>query len=156
MPRLDKLCSPSLVKVGLKAADKKAAISAAVDLLVASGKATDRDGLLKAVLDREALAPTSIGEGCAIPHAKTDFVTEPALAIVSLAKPIDFGDPDGVPVRLVFLAVSARDQAGEHLRILSKLARMLSGPELRAALASAPDSGTFRAALVEADPAAKD
>jgi fructose-specific phosphotransferase system IIA component len=152
MPRLDAVLSPLCVAVDVTATTKEAAITALVDLLFNAGKIHERDKLLQAVLEREALAPTSIGEGCAIPHAKTDLVSEPTLAALRLANPIDFGDPEGTPASLVFLIVSARDQASGHLRLLSKLARMLSGGDLRSALLSARGSAAFADLLFAADP----
>lgn len=156
MPRLDIACDPRGVAIGVKARTKQDALAAAVDLLAKTGQAKDRDGLLKAVIEREALAATGIGEGCAIPHAKTDLVTGPGVAALRLAKPIEFGDATGAPVRLIFLIVSGRDQAGEHLRLLSKLARMLSNKELRTALERAKDDVAFRNILIEADPASRE
>lgn len=152
MPRLEVVLSPECIAVDVAATTKESAITALVDLLSSAGKVRERDKLLQAVLEREAMTPTSIGEGCAIPHAKTDLVADPILAAIRLANPVDFNDPEGTLVRLVFLIVSARDQASGHLRLLSKLARMLSGEELRLALLSARDSSSFARLLYSAEP----
>lgn len=153
MPALSTALSPDRAAVGVRAASKREAIAALVDLLAAAGKAPDRDALLAAVLEREALAPTGLGDDCAIPHAQTDAVTETSVAVVRLAEPVDFGAPDGSPARLLFLLAGPRDSAAVHLRLLSKLARLLSDPEFRRALLDAPDGVALAGLILDADEA---
>jgi len=145
--------SPDRAAVGVRAASKREAIAALVDLLATAGKAPDRDALLAAVLEREALAPTGLGDDCAIPHAQTDAVAETSVAVVRLAEPVDFGAPDGSPARLLFLLAGPRDSAAVHLRLLSKLARLLSDPEFRRALLEAPDGVALAGLILDADEA---
>ena len=153
MPALSTALSPDRAAVGVRAASKREAIAALVDLLAAAGKAPDRDALLAAVLEREALAPTGLGDDCAIPHAQTDAVAETSVAVVRLAEPVDFGAPDGSPARLLFLLAGPRDSAAVHLRLLSKLARLLSDPEFRRALLDAPDGVALAGLILDADEA---
>jgi mannitol/fructose-specific phosphotransferase system IIA component (Ntr-type) len=143
---------PVRCAVGVRAVTKAEAVAALVDLLAATGKAPDRDGLLRAVMEREALAPTGLGDDCAIPHAQTDAVSETALAAIRLAEPLDFGAPDGTPARLVFLIAGPKDSAALHLRLLSRLARTLSDPDFRDAALAAPDAPAFAAAILATDP----
>jgi len=152
MPRLDAVFRPSYAAVNVRAASKADAIAVLVDLLAKSGKTADRDGLLRAVLDREALAPTGLGDDCAIPHAQTDAVDSTSLAAIRLVDPIDFGAPDGTPARLVFLIVGPKDSASVHLRLLSRLARVLCDPDFRDGALSAPDAASFAAAILATDP----
>lgn len=152
MPRLSSVFAPSCSAVDVRAATKADAIAVLVDLLAAAGKAPDRAGLLAAVMDREALAPTGLGEDCAIPHAQTDTVAETAIAAIRLAAPMDFGAPDGTEARLVFLIVGPKDSAALHLRYLSRLARVLSDPDFHDAAIAAPDASAFSAALLATDP----
>ena len=138
--------------VGVRAGTKAEAVAALVDLLAATGKAPDRAGLVRAVMDREALAPTGLGDDCAIPHAQTDAVSETSLAAIRLSEPLDFGAPDGTPARLVFLIAGPKDSAALHLRLLSRLARTLSDPDFRDAALAAPDASAFAAAILATDP----
>ncbi len=153
MPALRNALAPDRAAVGVKAADKREAIAALVDLLAAAGKAPDRDALLAAVLEREALAPTGLGDDCAIPHAQTDAVSETSVAVVRLAEPVGFDAPDGSPARLVVLLAGPKDTAADHLRLLSKLPRLLSDPEVRRALLEAPDGAALAGLIIGADQA---
>jgi PTS system nitrogen regulatory IIA component len=76
--------------------------------------------LLKAVLEREALMPTAIGRGIALPHPRNPLISSPDeqfLVIAFLKNPVDWRALDGIPVHTVLLAVSS--SAKEHLRTLS-------------------------------------
>lgn len=154
MPSLRSVLEPGCVAVNVVAPDKQAAIGVLVDMLAASGHTDDRAGLQRAVMDREALAPTGIGSSCAIPHAQTDIVARTALAVVRLAEPLDFGAPDGTTASLVFLIVGPKDSAAVHLRLLSRLARVLGDDEIRNALLAAPDAAALAEALYATDPTA--
>ena len=151
MPGIGAVFSPSCAAVDVSAASRIEAITALVDLLAAAGKAPDRDALLHSVMDREMLAPTGLGDDCAIPHAQTDAVAETAIAAVRLRDPVDFGAPDGTPARLVFLIVGPKDSAALHLKLLSKLARVLCNPDFRARALAAPDAGAFSSLLLATD-----
>lgn len=152
MPSLRSVLDPGCVAVDVAAVSKDAALSALVDMMAGSGITHDGAGLLRAVLEREALAPTGIGGECAIPHAQTDAVAETRMAVIRLAQPIDFGAPDGTAARLVFLIVGPKDSAALHLRLLSRLARVLSDDEIRGRLLAVPDTAAFMDVLFSTDP----
>jgi len=144
--------APSCAAVEVRAATKADAIAALVDLLASAGNAPDPAGLLAAVMARESLAPTGLGEDCAIPHAQTDTVSETAIAAIRLESPMDFGAPDGTKARLVFLIVGPKDSAALHLRYLSRLARVLGDPDFHDAAIAAPDAAAFAAVILATDP----
>jgi mannitol/fructose-specific phosphotransferase system IIA component (Ntr-type) len=152
MPSLRSVLDAGCVAVDVAVADKKAALGVLVAMIAASGKADDSAGLLRAVLDREALAPTGIGSDCAIPHAQTDAVAETRMAAIRLAQPIGFGAPDGTAARLVFLIVGPKDSAALHLRLLSRLARVLSDDDIRSRLLAVADATAFMDVLFSIDP----
>jgi fructose-specific phosphotransferase system IIA component len=148
---LHEVFNPACAAVNVTACDKTEAISVLVDLLVKSGKVPDREALIKAVMEREALAPTGLGEDCAIPHAQTDVVSTTSIAAVRLATPVDFNAPDGTTARLVFLIVGPKDSAAVHLRLLSRLARILSDIDFRTTAMAAPDAAAFASMLLKTD-----
>lgn len=91
--------------------------------------------LLELFLAREELAPTGIGEGIAVPHARgslVGYVSQPVLSLSFLETPIDYGALDGKPVHALFLLISPNVRT--HLRLLAKLSFALRDPECREAL----------------------
>ena len=94
---------PATVTLAEPPASKRACVGFLVDLADEAGRLDDRAATLDAVLDREAKSPTGIGEGIAVPHARTDAVTRSTLSFCRSADGVDFGGPDGEPARLLFL-----------------------------------------------------
>jgi mannitol/fructose-specific phosphotransferase system IIA component (Ntr-type) len=132
---------PACVAVDVRAADKEEAIRALVRIADSAAAVKDPELLIHDILERERLAPTGLGESCAVPHAHSDGIADTRLVFARLAAPIDFGAPDDKDARLVVLMAGPRDSAGLHLKLLSKLARMLHDAEFRAAALAAPDAG---------------
>ncbi|MCZ9295264.1 PTS fructose transporter subunit IIABC [Corynebacterium yonathiae] len=106
-------------------------------LVHATGRATDIAGLAQPAIDREAKAGTGVPGGVAIPHCRSEAVTEPTLAFARLSRGVDFSGPDG-DARLVFLIAAPAGGGKAHLKILSKLARALVRKDFLEALRSAP------------------
>jgi fructose-specific phosphotransferase system IIA component len=131
--------------VGVDAKTKDEVLSRAVDVLAAGGSVPDPQRLLEEIRSREKLSSTGIGEGVAIPHALCDSIGETCLAVLRLAVPVDFAAMDEKPVDLVFLMAGPRGDTGNHLKLLSKLARLLHDSEFRKSARSAADG----AALVQ-------
>jgi fructose-specific phosphotransferase system IIA component len=84
-----------------------------------------RHAVANAVLEREEIMSTGVGNGIAIPHAKVELMDNPFLAIALLGTPVDFDSPDGKPVDLVFLVAGSTKGNSQHLKILSALSRIL-------------------------------
>ncbi|MFI9310410.1 fructose-specific PTS transporter subunit EIIC [Streptomyces triculaminicus] len=143
--------SERTVRQELAAGRKDEAIREMAELLAASGKVTDVDALVGAVLARERLGTTGLGEEIAIPHAKTDAVTEPVVAFARSSEGIEWGALDGTRARLVFMIAVPEAAAGEeHLRILALLARKLLDADFRGRLLAAPDAASALRVLEEA------
>lgn len=123
-------------------ADKAAVIRALAEAVVATGRATDAEALFADAWAREEKDSTGVPGGIAIPHAKSDAVTQPTLAAARLPEGVDFGSFDG-PADLVFLIAVPTASTQEHLTVLSTLARSLIREDFVASLRSAPDTATF-------------
>ncbi|MGR2752953.1 PTS fructose transporter subunit IIABC [Agromyces arachidis] len=130
-------------------ADKAAVIRALAEAVVAAGRATDADALFADAWAREEKDSTGVPGGIAIPHAKSDAVTEPTLAAARLPEGVDFGSFDG-PADLVFLIAVPTASTQDHLAVLSTLARSLIREDFVASLRSAPDAATFVRLVEEA------
>ena len=106
-------------------------------LVHATGRATDIAGLAQPAIDREAKAGTGVPGGVAIPHCRSEAVTESTLAFARLSRGVDFSGPDG-DAQLVFLIAAPAGGGKAHLKILSKLARALVRKDFLEALRNAP------------------
>ena len=119
------------------AADKNAAIDRLVDLMAASGNLTDKEAYKKCVLAREKEGSTGIGEGIAIPHAKTNAVKRPGLASMIVRNGVDYESLDDEPAYLFFLIAAPADGNNVHLEVLSRLSRLLMDDVFRENLMNA-------------------
>ena len=141
------LITADLVAVDLVAADRDEATRALVDLLAAAGRVTDAAGFLADVRAREAQMPTGMPGGIGLPHARSEHVTVPSLAIGRVPGGVDFGAPDG-PATLVFLIAAPTTGEADHMTILAALARRLVHASFRQSLLDAPDEQTVAETVI--------
>ncbi|MFD8386797.1 fructose-specific PTS transporter subunit EIIC [Streptomyces sp. NPDC059679] len=138
------------VRERLAADGKEAAIREMAELLATSGKVADAAELVRAALAREEQGTTGLGEEIAIPHAKTDAVTEPVVGFARSPEGIEWGALDGTKAKLVFMIAVPEAAAGdEHLRILALLSRKLMSAEFRERLLEAADEAAILRVLGE-------
>ena len=121
---LSDILLPPAVILPLDAADRDTAISKLVDALGLQGDSADRERLKNAILAREAAGSTGIGNGVAIPHARSQRLTRPRLAVGKTSCPVDFKSADGKPVSLIFLLAVPEVAPQSHLRVLASLSRI--------------------------------
>ena len=121
----------------LKSKEKRGVIEELTDLLVQAGEIEDKEEIMKVLLDREKLGSTGIGEGVAIPHAKSNAVRELVAAFGRSPQGIEFDALDGKPAYLFFLLVAPIDSTGPHLKALARLSRILKDKDFREALKKA-------------------
>ena len=134
-------------------ANKGAAIDHLVSLMDKGGNVTDLEGYRKAVLAREAEGSTGIGEGIAIPHAKTDAVSAPGLASMIVRSGVEYESLDDEPAFLFFLIAAPAGGANVHLEVLSRLSRMLMDDEFREKLMNAKTADEYLAVIDETETA---
>jgi len=113
------------IKIGMEATEKEDALIELVDLLAEVKEIGDKKSIVKALIERESLGSTGIGQGIAIPHGKTERVDD-IVAILGISrKGVDFEALDGEPVYIFFLLVAPKDNAGPHLKALAQISRLL-------------------------------
>jgi PTS system nitrogen regulatory IIA component len=105
--------------------------------LLATGCDVPEDVLAKVLREREELQSTGIGDGVAIPHASIADLTKPVAALLLVRDGLEFGAIDRAKVHHVFAVVGPKREAGEHLRTLARISKLLRNAELRAKLLSA-------------------
>ena len=123
--RLTDVLKPECIKVPLQHTQRREAIFELADLLAEHNGIEELDTLRDAIWAREQTRTTGIGGGIAVPHGKTDGVTQLCMAIGRTSEPIDFGSVDRKPVELIILLASPIDQTGPHVTALSKISQML-------------------------------
>lgn len=143
--------NPKAISANLQATDKEGAISELVDLLIRVREIKDKDEMVKALLGREALGSTGIGQGIAIPHAKSGSVKELVSAFGLSRKGVNFDALDGEPVYIFFLLVAPPDSAGLHLKALARISRLLRDKFFREALKNAKDEKEILRIIREED-----
>jgi fructose PTS system EIIA component len=132
------LITTALVDLDLTAEDRHQATRSLAQRLKEAGRITDLDGFLADVRAREAQMPTGIEGGIGIPHARSEFVTEPTLGFGRSAAGVDFGADDG-PAHLIFLIAAPEGGGSDHMTILASLARRLVHASFRDALLAATE-----------------
>ncbi len=153
MVRLTDLLTSARVKVPLEAKTKDALLAELVDVLVQDQCVGDGGEVLRVVREREAVLSTGIGNGIAIPHGRSGACHSLSLAAGVTRDPVAYDALDGAPVRLVFLLVGPEDEAGPHIKALSRISRLVRQPQLRASLVAATNEQQFLQALREAEAA---
>ena len=121
---------------------KSEAIDMLVELQVKSGNIADAEGYKKAILAREEKGSTAVGDGIAIPHAKSETVKAPSLAAITVKEGVDYEALDGEPSNLLFM-IAAPNDGDVHLEVLSRLMTMLMDEDFREKLLNAKDSEEF-------------
>ena len=109
--------------------------------------------IYRALLAREKLGSTAIGEGIAIPHCRINECAVPAGCLVTLQEPIDFGSADGQDVDIIFVLLVPEEATEAHLKLLAALARSFSNAEVRDRVRQTQDPEALKQLLVSGDAA---
>ena len=145
--KITDLLRPEGIKINAVPSDQMDAIDQLVALQDASGNIADTVEYKKAILAREGEFSTAVGDGIAIPHAKTKAVKKPGLAAMTLAKGVDWKAPDDAPATLAFMIAAPEGQNNVHLEMLAKLSQLLMHEEFANALRSAKTPEEFLATI---------
>lgn len=137
VPPIHQLLPVERVRVGLPAQTKQAVINTLVDTLAGHPAVLDLEAVREAVLQREQKMSTGVGKGLGLPHAKTAGVTETLAAFALTAEPIDFQAIDNTPVRLVFLLIGPEHATTQHIKVLSRISRLMNRDDFRKKLLDA-------------------
>ncbi len=137
---LGDLIQPDAVLPALKVNSKKQLLQIMSEKAAALTGLSERE-VFDTVLQRERLGSTGVGNGIAIPHGKISSVKRIAGVFAQLDTPVDFEALDDQPVDIVFLLLAPENAGADHLKALSRIARMLRDPERIAKLRTAHDAG---------------
>ncbi|WP_141434228.1 PTS fructose transporter subunit IIABC [Bacillus sp. 03113] len=135
--KITELLTKETILLSISGDQKLDAINQLVDKLDQAGKLASRDEYKEAILKRESQSTTGIGEGIAIPHAKTSAVKSPAIAFGKSISGVDYESLDGQPAHLFFMIAATEGANNTHLEALSRLSTILLKEEVRKQLIEA-------------------
>jgi fructose PTS system EIIBC or EIIC component len=138
--KISDILSADVIAVNMEVADKDDAIKKIIDLSANSGKILDLDKASRTIFEREKLVSTGVGKGFAIPHGKTDAISDVVASFAITKDPIDFDSIDGEPVRFIFLLIGKENLLNTHIKLLSRISRLMNKDEFREALLEAKSS----------------
>lgn len=135
------LLSPECIQLNLAQKRKKRVIFELTAILEAAHKVRDGKALARKIVERESVSSTGIGHGVAIPHSLTELADQTVMAFGRSIPGVPFDSVDKKPARLIFLLTGPLSASGEHLKLLSRLSRLLTEQSFR--------EGLLRAASAE-------
>lgn len=141
--RITDLLSKESIKLNLSSKTKQEVIDEMVDLVNASGNLNNKDEYKEAILAREELSTTAVGEGIAIPHAKTKAVKKACLGAGVTKEGIDYEAFDGSLSNLFFMIAAPDGANNTHLEVLSRLSTILMDEEFKNSLIDAKSVDEF-------------
>ncbi len=150
--RITNLLDKNAIMLNAGISDKNEAINALIEMHDKAGNLSDKEKYREGILAREAESTTAVGEGIAIPHAKSSAVKRPGLAAMTVPEGIEYGAPDGKPSNLLFM-IAAPEDGDLHLEVLSRLMTLLMDLELRKRLLQAQTAEEFLKTIDEAEDA---
>jgi len=135
--KVSDILAPTAVLLDQDVDSKTDILQRLVDAVAAAGTVSDVAELRRVILEREKLMSTGIGNSFALPHGKTSVVSTSMAALATLRTPIDFDSLDDKPVSIVLLLVGTENNVGMHLRLLSRVSRLVGNEGFRTALLNA-------------------
>jgi fructose-specific phosphotransferase system IIA component len=134
---ISSILEEQFIAIRIPASSKEQALNMMIDMLGKSPKVLDLERVRSAILEREKLMSTGVGHGFAIPHGKTDALEDIIAAFAITENPIDFQALDNQPVQLIFMLVGKETHVGTHLKLLSRISRLMNNQGFREQLLNA-------------------
>ncbi len=129
--KISDILEEKFIVVNLSGTTKNDIINALVETASQSPKVLDKEKVRTAVFEREKIMSTGVGNGFAIPHGKTESVSDVVAAFGITAHPIDYQSLDEKPVRLIFLLIGKDSMVGPHIKLLSRISRLMNKEDFR-------------------------
>jgi fructose-specific phosphotransferase system IIA component len=129
--RLTDVLNENLVNISLAGTNRDECIKELIDKLAAAQTINNAESIFEAVLERERIMTTGVGNGIAIPHCKHTDSPDFAVCLGIQSKGVDFQSIDKKDVNIIFLLVGPENNPGLHIKLLSRISRLMSNEELR-------------------------
>jgi fructose-specific phosphotransferase system IIA component len=134
--RLTDVLLKDLIKIPLRGKTRDTCIKELIEKLSEGKLIKSKETILKAVLEREKIMTTGVGNGIAIPHCKHSDSPQFSVGLGIQTNGVDFSAIDKKPVKIIFILVGPENNPGLHIKLLSRISRLMSNEELRNQLAS--------------------
>ncbi len=135
--KITSLINKASINLNAQAINKQDAIEKLVELMYKGGNVKDKQGYKEAILQREQSSTTGIGDGIAIPHAKTSAIASPGVAIMVVKDGVDYEALDGQNTNLFFMIGAPDNGQDTHLEVLSKLSTLIMSPGFKDSIINA-------------------
>jgi PTS system nitrogen regulatory IIA component len=149
--QLDQILISGYINENLQAKNKTDALQELVQTIINGGLKLDLAAVMEVLQQREKLGSTGIGDGVAIPHGKIPGLPELVVAFGRSKEGISFDSIDGRPVHIFFLLLAPENSAGQHLKILAKISKMLKVVDFRKKLMDAKSHDDLHQVIISQD-----
>jgi nitrogen PTS system EIIA component len=135
----------------LKSCDKESVLDELSNFLKDKGEVPNKEELLLALIEREKLGSTGIGENVAIPHAKISAIDKIITVFARSQIGVEFESLDQKPVNFIYLILAPENSTGQHLKALARISRLFKNPSLRESVLHANEIDQIYSILVDED-----
>jgi nitrogen PTS system EIIA component len=149
--KISEILRQDFIIADLSGKDKQSILTELTNFLEVNGAIKNKDALYSALVEREKLGSTGIGENVAIPHAKSEEIDQILTLFGRSVEGIDFDSLDKKPVHFVCLVVAPTHSTGHHLKALARISRLLKNQNLRDGILKAQDKNEIYSILLDED-----
>jgi PTS system nitrogen regulatory IIA component len=149
--KIDEILKKESVIADITGKNKLDVIKEMTERLKQNDTIKNDQALYATLMEREKLGSTGIGENVAIPHGKSDELTQIIIAFARSLSGIDFESLDQKPVHFVCMVIAPAHSTGQHLKALARISRLFKNQKLREGILKAEDSNAIYSILLEED-----
>ncbi|HON59303.1 MAG TPA: PTS sugar transporter subunit IIA [Smithella sp.] len=147
--QLDQILKIEFINANMTAKNKEEALAEMVNTIIQAGVRVNVSEIMNVLKQRESLGSTGIGDGMAIPHGKVADLNDIVVAFGRSLGGIEYNALDGKPVHLFFLLLAPENSAGQHLKVLAKISKMLKDVNFRKKLLKAKSQSDLYKIIIE-------
>ncbi|MBT3184533.1 MAG: PTS sugar transporter subunit IIA [Nitrospina sp.] len=149
--KIDDILKKDSIIANLAGVNKGEILREITDFLQKQGLIKDKETLLNTLMEREKLGSTGIGENVAIPHGKSDELSQIITVFGRSLQGVDFESLDQKPVHFVCMVIAPSNSTGQHLKALARISRLFKNQDLREGILKLQDANQIYSLLLEAD-----
>lgn len=149
--KIDDILKKDSIIANLAGKNKDEVLRELTDFLQSTGLIKDKEALLDTLIEREKLGSTGIGENVAIPHGKSDELSQIVTVFARSLNGVDFEALDQKPVHFVCMVIAPSNSTGQHLKALARISRIFKNQNLRDGLLKMQDADQIYSLLLEED-----